>query len=295
MEANNMFKGTATALITPFHKDGSIDEEGLRELVDFQEASGIDAIVPCGSTGESATLDHGEHLKVIDIVIDQAKKAKIIAGTGSNSTQEAIDLSVKATDMGADYILSVSPYYNKPTQEGIYLHFKRISEACDIPIILYNVPGRTGSNMSSETTLRLAELPGICGIKEASGNLNQIMDILSGRPPDFSVISGDDAITFTMMSLGGNGVISVCSNCAPKMMMEMVNSALNGDWDRASKMHYRLLPLFRAMFLESNPIPIKAALRLMGKPSGSLRMPLTEMTPENESILADVMRSIGLI
>lgn len=290
-----MFKGTATALITPFRKDGKIDEQGLRDLVDFQESMGIDAIVPCGSTGESATLDHAEHVRAIEVVIDQAKKAKIIAGAGSNSTQEAIDLSVKSADMGADYILSISPYYNKPTQEGIYQHFKRVSEACDLPIIVYNVPGRTGSNMEAGTTLRLAELPGISGIKEASGDMAQVMRIMAERPKDFSMISGDDALTFPLMALGGEGVISVTSNCAPKQMMEMVNSALAGDFVKAREMHFRLMPLFNAMFLESNPIPIKAAMDIMGKPSGELRMPLMDMTAGNRKLLEDTMRQLGLI
>ncbi len=290
-----MFKGTATALITPFRKDGKIDEQGLRDLVDFQESMGIDAIVPCGSTGESATLDHAEHVRAIEVVIDQAKKAKIIAGAGSNSTQEAIDLSVKSADMGADYILSISPYYNKPTQEGIYQHFKRVSDACDLPIIVYNVPGRTGSNMEASTTLRLAELPGISGIKEASGDMAQVMRIMAERPKDFAMISGDDALTFPLMALGGEGVISVTSNCAPKHMMEMVNSALAGDFAKAREMHFKLMPLFNAMFLEPNPIPIKAAMDMMGKPSGELRMPLMDMTEGNRKLLENTMRQLGII
>ena len=290
-----MFKGTATALITPFRKDGKIDEQGLRDLVDFQESMGIDAIVPCGSTGESATLDHAEHVRAIEVVIDQAKKAKIIAGAGSNSTQEAVDLSVKSADMGADYILSISPYYNKPTQEGIYQHFKKVTEACDLPIIVYNVPGRTGSNMEASTTLRLAELPGISGIKEASGDMAQVMRIMAERPKDFAMISGDDALTFPLMALGGEGVISVTSNCAPKQMMEMVNSALAGDFVKAREMHFKMIPLFNAMFLEPNPIPIKAAMDIMGKPSGELRMPLMDMTSENRKLLENTMRQLGII
>lgn len=292
---SEMFKGTATALITPFQKDGTIDEQGLRDLVDFQESMGIDAIVPCGSTGESATLDHAEHLRAIEVVIDQAKRAKIIAGAGSNSTHEAIDLSVKSADMGADYILSISPYYNKPTQEGIYQHFARVSDACDLPIIVYNVPGRTGSNMEAQTTLRLAELPGISGIKEASGDMAQVMTIMAERPKDFSMLSGDDALTFPMMALGGEGVISVSSNCAPKQMMDMVNSALAGDFVKAREMHFKLMPLFNATFLEPNPIPIKAAMRLMGRPSGELRMPLMHMTEGNLKLLEKTLQQLGII
>ncbi len=290
-----MFKGTATALITPFRKDGKIDEQGLRDLVDFQESMGIDAIVPCGSTGESATLDHAEHVRAIEVVIDQAKKAKIIAGAGSNSTHEAVDLSVKAADMGADYILSISPYYNKPSQEGIYQHFKQVTDACDLPIIVYNVPGRTGSNMEAQTTLRLAELPGIGGIKEASGDMSQVMRIMADRPKDFAMISGDDALTFPLMALGGEGVISVTSNCAPKQMMEMVNSALSGDFVKAREIHFKMMPLFNALFLEPNPIPIKAAMDIMGKPSGELRMPLMDMTAGNRKLLEDTMKQLGII
>ncbi len=290
-----MFKGTATALITPFRKDGKIDEQGLRDLVDFQESMGIDAIVPCGSTGESATLDHAEHVRAIEVVIDQAKKAKIIAGAGSNSTHEAVDLSVKAADMGADYILSISPYYNKPSQEGIYQHFKQVTDACDLPIIVYNVPGRTGSNMEAQTTLRLAELPGIGGIKEASGDMSQVMRIMADRPKDFAMISGDDALTFPLMALGGEGVISVTSNCAPKQMMEMVNSALSGDFVKAREIHFKMMPLFNALFLEPNPIPIKAAMDIMGKPSGELRMPLMDMTADNRKLLEDTMKQLGII
>ncbi len=292
---SDMFKGTATALITPFERNGDIDEQGLRDLVDFQESMGIDAIVACGSTGESATLNHAEHLRVIEIVIDQAKRAKVIAGTGSNSTQEAIDLSVRSADMGADYSLSVSPYYNKPTQEGIYQHFKAISEACDLPIILYNVPSRTGSNMLAETTLRLAELPNIVGMKEASGDMVQVMSILAERPEGFSLLSGEDPLTFAMMALGGDGVISVTSNCAPKQMMQMVNAALKGDFDSARDMHFRLMPLFGALFLEPNPIPVKAAMRMIGQPAGALRMPLSDMGKQNEKLLKDTMASVGIL
>ncbi len=290
-----MFKGTATAMITPFERNGDIDEQGLRDLVDFQESMGIDAIVACGSTGESATLNHEEHLRVIDIVIDQAKRAKVIAGTGSNSTHEAIDLTVRSADMGADYSLSVSPYYNKPTQEGIYQHFKAISEASDLPIILYNVPGRTGSNMEANTTLRLAELPNIVAMKEASGNMGQVMSILSERPEGFSVLSGEDPLTFAMMALGGDGVISVASNCAPKELKLMVDTALKGDYVAAREIHFRLLPLFGALFLEPNPMPVKAAMRMIGQPAGALRMPLSDMSKENEKLLKETMSSVGIL
>jgi len=290
-----MFSGTATAIITPFFKDGAIDEQGLRELVDYQEGMGIETIVPCGSTGESATLSHDEHIEVIRIVMDQVKKVKVIAGAGSNSTQEAIDLSVRAADLGVDGILSISPYYNKPTQEGIFRHYKAISEAISVPLIPYNVPGRTGSNMTAETTLRLAALPNIAAIKEASGDLEQVMTILANRPKGFSVLSGDDALTFAMLAMGGDGVISVSSNCAPRLVSDMVRTALSGDLVKAREMHFRLLPLFRVLFREPNPIPVKTAMKMMGKPSGILRPPLIEMNPAYEPELRSVLEGLGII
>lgn len=290
-----MFSGTATAIITPFLKDGKIDEQGLRDLVDYQEEMGIENIVPCGSTGESATLSHDEHIEVIRIVMDQVKKVKVIAGAGSNSTQEAIDLSVRAADLGVDGILSISPYYNRPTQEGIFRHYKAISESISVPLIPYNVPGRTGSNITAETTLRLAALPNIAAIKEASGNLDQIMTILANRPKGFCVLSGDDALTFAMLAMGGDGVISVSSNCAPRLVSDMVRTAISGDLMKAREMHFRLLPLFRVMFRESNPIPIKAAMKMMGKPSGILRPPLIEMSPTYEPELRSVLENLGII
>ncbi len=290
-----MFKGTATALITPFHRDGSIDEEGLRGLVDYQESQGVETVIPCGSTGESATLSHDEHIEVIRIVVDQAKRAQVVAGAGSNSTQEAIALSIHAADIGVDGILSISPYYNKPTQEGIYQHYKQVSEAISVPLIPYNVPGRTGSNISAQTILRLAELPNVAAVKEASGNLDQIMDILAGRPKGFSVLSGDDAMTFPLLALGGDGVISVSSNCAPRLMGDMVRAGLAGDYAKARQLHFRLLPLFRMMFRETNPIPVKAAMRMMGKHSGTLRMPLLEMSPQHEAEMRQVLKGLDLI
>ncbi|MDD3398139.1 MAG: 4-hydroxy-tetrahydrodipicolinate synthase [Candidatus Methanomethylophilaceae archaeon] len=290
-----MFSGTATALITPFHKDGSIDEQGLRELVEYQEEQGVEAVVPCGSTGESATLSHDEHIEVIRIVMNHVKRVKVIAGAGSNSTQEAIDLSRRAADLGVDGVLSISPYYNKPTQEGIYRHYKAISEAISVPLIPYNVPGRTGSNMSAQTTLRLAELPNVAAIKEASGDVDQVMTILANRPKDFCVLSGDDALTFAMLAMGGSGVISVSSNCAPRLVGDMVRTAISGDLVKAREMHFRLLPLFRVLFREPNPIPVKAAMRMMGKPSGTLRLPLMDMSPLHEEELRSVLQGLGLV
>jgi len=290
-----MIQGCATALVTPFNAKGELDEEGLRELVSLQEKSGIDYIVPCGTTGESATMTHKEHLRVIEIVLDQVKRAQVIAGAGSNSTQEAIMLTKGAKDMGAKAILSISPYYNKPTQRGIISHYETIADAADIPIIIYNVPGRTGSNILPTTVLKLSGHSNIIGVKEASGNIGQIMAILAHAPKGFSVMSGDDAMTFPMMSLGGNGVISVASNVAPKEVCTMVHAALDGNWGEARKQHFRLLDLFNNLFVETNPIPVKTALRLMGRPSGTFRLPLCDMEPANLEILRRTLAQIGLI
>lgn len=290
-----MFEGTATALITPFKKDGEIDEEGLRRLVDFQEENGITTLVPCGSTGESATLSHDEHLRVISIVRDQAKKARILAGAGSNSTSEAIYLSKKAADLGADGILSISPYYIKPTQEGIYQHYMSLAESIDIPIIVYNVPGRTGSNITSETTLRMAQLPGIIGIKEASGNVTQVGDILAKKPKDFEVLSGDDGLTFPMLAMGCSGVISVAANCCPNSMNQMVQLCLKEKYLDARTIHFKMLPLFRDLFIESNPIPIKYVMKRLGYGNGIPRLPLTELSPQNRPLLDMDIARLGLI
>ena len=283
-----------TAIITPFNKDGSIDENSLRKLVAFQEENGVEALVPCGSTGESATLSFDEHVRVVEIVVDESKKAKVIAGAGSNSTSEAIALSKRAENAGADGILSISPYYNKPTQEGIFRHYEAISNAIGIPLILYNVPGRTGSNVSSETTLRLAELPGVAGIKEASGDLEQIRRILDGRPKDFSLLSGDDALTYRMMGMGCDGSISVASNCVPGRVVKMIDLCLAGNMDEALSIHKELLPLFDTLFLETNPIPIKHIMHVLGYGSGTLRLPLTELTEKNRSIVDAFIKSMRL-
>jgi 4-hydroxy-tetrahydrodipicolinate synthase len=290
-----MFSGTATALVTPFKTNGDLDEEGLRQLVAFQEANGVDAIVPCGTTGESATLTHKEHIRVIEIVRDEAKRAKIIAGAGSNATHEAIHLTRAAKDLGVDAVLSISPYYNKPTQKGLYSHYEAIEKAVDIPVIVYNVPGRTGTNISAATIAKLSKLPNIVGVKEASGNMSQIMQIIAEVDDGFMVISGDDGLTFPLMALGASGVISVASNVAPKMVSDMTHFARDGEWDRARSLHYRLLPLFTNLFVETNPIPAKTALRLMGKITGSLRLPLTEMEPANLDILKKTLSDLSLI
>jgi 4-hydroxy-tetrahydrodipicolinate synthase len=290
-----MFSGCATALITPFTKDEKLDEKGLRELVDFQEGEGVDAIVPCGTTGESATLTHDEHLKVIEIVVDRAKKAKVIAGAGSNATHEAIKLSKAAQDLGAAGILSISPYYNKPTQKGIFEHYEAIARSIDVPLIVYNVPGRTSSNIEVSTILKLAKVPNIVGIKEASGNITQIMSLLAHVPKGFTVLSGDDALTFPMMAMGANGVISVASNVAPRMVKDLADQLLAGNLEEARELHFRLLPLFKNLFIETNPIPVKTAVRLMGKPAGPFRLPLCDMDPSNLEVLKRTLADLGVI
>ena len=289
-----MFAGTGTALITPFAKDGSVDEEALRRLVNFQEENGVNTLVPCGSTGESAMMSYEEHLRVISIVVDEAKKAKVLAGAGSNCTSEAVILSKKAEDLGADGILSISPYYVKPTQEGIYLHYKAIEEAVDCPIIVYNIPGRTGSNITVDTLLRLAELPGIVGVKEASGNMSQIQNIIARRPKGFEVLSGDDSITLALMSMGADGVISVASNCCPGLVSEMVNNAQSDKFEIAKSIHNKLLPLFGALFCESNPIPIKYVMGTMGYGNGFPRLPLTPLSDSGKAVLDPILRELGI-
>ena len=289
-----MFKGTGTALVTPMNRDGTVNEEDLRRLVDFQEENGVDMLLPCGSTGEAATLTTEEHIRVIETVIDQAKRAKVVAGAGSNCTREAVELTKKAADMGADGILSISPYYVKPTQEGIYLHYKAIAEAADIPVIIYNVPGRTGSNIAAETEIRLAGVPNIAGVKEASGKLDQIKDILAGRPEGFSVLSGDDSMTYDVMCAGGNGVFSVVSNFLPKEMSQMTNYLLEGNKTEAKKIHDRLMPIFKGAFIESNPIPAKYVMAKLGFGTNTPRLPLTPLSKESAVKLDEILAQYGL-
>ena len=291
-----MLKGTITAIITPFDTDGSIDEKALRQLVNFQIDSGISGLVPCGTTGESPTLSHEEHKRVIDIVIEETNgRVPIIAGTGSNSTEEALSLTRHAYKAGADYSLQVAPYYNKPTQKGLYEHFLAIADSIDIPLIIYNIPGRTGKNIETDTLLRMAEHKNIVGVKEASGSIPQIMDIINNRPEGFTVLSGDDNLTFPIIALGGDGVISVASNIVPTQVIEMVNSALQGNWSKAMQNHYHLLPLFKVLFLETNPIPIKTALAMKGMVKEIFRPPLCSMELENREKLKKVLESQGII
>lgn len=289
-----MFHGSIVALITPF-KDGSVDEKALRNLVEFHIAEGTNAILPCGTTGESATLSHEEHCKVIEIVIEQAdKRIPVIAGAGSNSTKEAVFLTEHAKKSGADAVLSITPYYNKPTQEGLFRHFKTIAESVDIPVILYNVPGRTGVNMLPDTVIRLSEIDNISGVKEASGSLDQAGTIIKGAGDKFSVISGDDSLTFPMMCMGAKGVISVAANVAPKKVAEMCRLTLAGNMAAGRSAHYEILDLYGAMFFETNPIPAKMALYMMGLIEKDIRLPLVELSDANCKKLKSVMNGLGI-
>ena len=290
-----MFKGAIVAIVTPFKK-GKVDEEALRALIEMQIENGTDGIVPCGTTGESATLSHEEHDRVIEITIDAVKKrVPVIAGTGSNSTEEALRLTRHAYEAGADGVLMVSPYYNRPTQEGMYQHFKTIAENVPVPIVLYNVPSRTGANILPETVLRLSRISNIVGIKEASGSMKQIMDVIQLCDKGFQVLSGDDFIVLPLLALGGSGVISVVSNVAPADMAGMVDAFQEGDLQKARELHYKMLPLMDSLFLETNPIPVKAALYMMGKIEYELRLPLCKMSDANYEKLRRVMLNYGLI
>lgn len=297
MNKKMIFRGTGTALITPFTKRGEIDEPALRKLVEFQIMSGVEALLPAGTTGESVTLTDDEQGQVIEIVVDQTQgRARVIAGAGSNSTSKAISLAQRVLDAGADGVLSVAPYYNKPTQEGFFRHYAAIADAIDAPVIVYNVPGRTSSNIEAETTLRIArEIPNVVGIKEASGNLSQIMHILMNRPEGFGVWSGDDAITLPLVALGADGVVSVVSNEAPKIFSEMVRLCLKGKFDRARRLHNRLLPLMNFNFVESNPIPVKAALAMMGLITEQYRLPMVPLSKKHRPALKRILRDLGLI
>ncbi len=290
-----MIQGAIVAIVTPF-RNGQVDEDKYRELIEFQIEQGTHGIVPCGTTGESATLSHAEHKRVVEICLDQVKKrVPVIAGTGSNNTAEALELTKHAEAAGADAALMISPYYNKPTQEGIYQHFKMIAENTKIPIIVYNVPGRTALNMLPETVARLAEFPNIIGIKEATGDLNQGARVIRLCPDDFIVLSGDDFTAFPLMCIGGRGVISVVSNVVPGDMAAMCSAALAGDYAKAKALHYKMFPLMEAMFFETNPVPAKTALKFLGKITGEVRLPLCAMSPANEARLRQVMVQYGLL
>jgi 4-hydroxy-tetrahydrodipicolinate synthase len=290
-----MFRGSMVALVTPF-KDGTVDDEGLRKLVEFQISNGTDVLCPCGTTGESATLSLEEHERVIQVTIQAAEgRVPVMAGTGSNNTEEAIRLSRHAKKAGAAGCLLITPYYNRPTQEGLYLHFQKVAGSVDIPVVLYNVPGRTGVNMLPETIERLAKIPSIVGIKEASGSLEQVSQIINRCGEDFDVISGDDANTLPMMAVGGAGAISVTANIAPRLCASMIRAAQSGDWKEARRIHHHLLPLHSAMFLQTNPIPVKTAIGMMGLVSGDVRLPLCSMPDELNAKLRGILKQYALI
>jgi 4-hydroxy-tetrahydrodipicolinate synthase len=290
-----MFHGTFVALVTPF-RNGGVDEQALCDLIERCLSDGVSGFVPCGSTGESATLSHEEHKQVVEVTVKAVKgRAPVIAGTGSNYTAEAIDLTRHAREAGANGALLISPYYNKPTQEGIYLHYKAVAEAVDIPLIIYNIPGRTASNILPETIARLAEIDNVAGVKEACGNLQQIAEVARLCGPDFDVISGDDALTLPILSVGGCGVITASGNVVPGDMVELCRAWEAGDAGRARALHQKLLPLWTALFLETNPIPIKAALHLQGRTSDEVRLPLTRMTAPNLEKLRLALKDYGLL
>jgi len=290
------FQGTGTALITPFKSDGSVDEKALRRFVDFQIEGGVDMLLPCGTTGEGATLDSDETDRVVQIVIEQSRRrVPVIVGAGTNATAKAVRMTKRAKQLGADGVLSVGPYYNKPTQQGYFEHFKAIAEAEDMPVIVYNVPGRTSGNIEAKTLLRLAEIRNIVAVKEASGNLGQIMDIIRDRPRDFRVLSGDDALALAIIAMGGDGVVSVVSNETPKLMTSIIDAALDGDLIKARDLHYKLLPLMNANFIESNPIPVKAALAMMGLIEENYRLPLVPMSKENREKFTKIAEQAGLL
>lgn len=290
-------RGCATALVTPFTSEGAIDEAALTRLIEYQLNNGVRLLVPCGTTGESATMTEEEDQRVISRAIELARgRAKVIAGTGSNSTAVAIENSKIAQKLGADAVLVVAPFYNKPTQPGLYAHFRAVAEAVDVPVVIYNVPGRTSCNIAAETTLKLArDCENIVAVKEASGNLSQIMEILRGRPAGFNVLSGDDAITFALIALGGDGLISVASNQAPELMSRLVDLALAGKWDEARELHYRLLPLMETNFVESSPGPVKAGLAMMNLIGENYRLPLVPIQESSRNKLRAVMMELGLL
>jgi 4-hydroxy-tetrahydrodipicolinate synthase len=292
-----MFRGSIVALVTPFTKKGEVDEAALKKLVEFHIKSGTNGIVPCGTTGESATLNYEEHERVIEICVTAARKRiPIIAGTGSNSTQEAIEMSLFAKKVGADGLLLVSPYYNKPTQKGLYLHFKVIADTVDLPIILYNIASRTGINIEPETVARLSnDCKNIVGIKEASGSLDQMSRIIALCGKKLTMLSGDDSLTLPLLAIGGEGIISVVANIIPKDVRAIVEAFNKGNLKEARRLHYKMLPLIKAMFIETNPIPVKTAMGMMKLCEPSLRLPMCEMAKENLDKLRKALKDYGLI
>jgi 4-hydroxy-tetrahydrodipicolinate synthase len=290
------FQGSIVAMVTPF-RNGKIDEPKVKELVELHVENGTDAIVPCGTTGESPTLSHDEHHRMVELTVAAAAgRIPVIAGTGSNSTTEAIGLTQHAERAGAKGALVVNPYYNKPTQEGLYRHFRAVAEATPLPILVYNIQGRTAVNIETDTMARLArDCQNIVGVKEASGSLDQMSQVILACGPDFSVLSGDDNITLPLLAIGGRGVISVIANIVPRETSEMVHAALDGDWKRARELHYKLFPLARAAFLETNPIPIKEAMAMAGMLEPEFRLPMCRMGDANRQKLRAILESYGLV
>lgn len=297
-------RGAFTAMITPMKEDGSIDYDGYRKLLRFQMEEGIDGLVPLGTTGETPTLDEDEEQRIIDVVMEEVRafekekgvKVPVVLGAGSNNTRDAVRYTERAKKAGADAALVVTPYYNKPSSEGIFRHFEAVSRV-GIPILVYNIAGRTGKNIDTPTLSRIADLPNIAGVKEASGSISQMTDVIAtikSKHPDFAVLSGDDAMTLPLLASGGDGVVSVVSNAAPAPVSEMVRAALSGDYDAARKIHYRLLPFFKAAFVDGNPTSIKYAMRVKGLPSGSVRLPLVDVSDEAKKIIEEALSACGL-
>ena len=297
-------RGAFTAMITPMKEDGSIDYDGYRKLLRFQMEEGIDGLVPLGTTGETPTLDEDEEQRIIDVVMEEVRafekergvKVPVVLGAGSNNTRDAVRYTKRAKKAGADAALVVTPYYNKPSSEGIFRHFEAVSRV-GIPILVYNIAGRTGKNIDTPTLSRIADLPNIAGVKEASGSISQMTDVIAtikSKHPDFAVLSGDDAMTLPLIACGGDGVVSVVSNAAPALVSEMVRAALSGDYEAARKIHYRLLPFFKAAFIDGNPTSIKYAMRVKGLPSGSVRLPLVDVHDEAKKIIEEALSACGL-
>ena len=290
------FEGVYTALVTPMTADRAVDEKALRRLVDFQVEGGVSGLVPVGTTGESPTLDGDECKRVIAVVVEQARgRVPVIAGAGSNSTSEAIHYAKDAKEAGANATLQVTPYYNKPTTQGILGHFRAIADAVDLPLVVYNIGGRTAKNIDNATMLELAQHRNIVAVKEASGDIGQVMDLIAKKPAGFTVLSGDDNLVFPIMALGGMGVISVASNLVPAQMSRFTTAALKGDWNEARRMHYEMLPLFKAIFIETNPIPIKAALAMKGLITESYRLPMCCMEPKNRESLQAALKTLKIL
>lgn len=295
-KVTDQLHGCGTALVTPFTSTGAVDEKALRALVDWQIDEGIHFLVPCGSTGEAATLTLEEHKRVVQITVEQTKgRVPVVAGAASNDTAKAVELSKIMRDLGATHLLHTSPMYNKPPQRGIVEHYRAITSAVDIPVVVYNVPGRTGSNIEAKTTLELSKMKGICAVKEASGNLAQISDIIAACDPSFSVLSGDDELTLPVMSLGGDGIISVISNALPRFMSGICNALHADQMEIARGLHFAMLPFMRGAFIESNPIPVKAALAMMGKIENKLRLPLVPMLDTNTETIRSALQRAGAL